>query len=591
MILLWCLLLLWSSLLLQSVVAIGDGDVVELARDIAKRHGFVGITMLNDGFASTALSWLCNTASFDSHKYTLFIATDDACVEKLTQWRSAHRWQFAIARFEPKDADSDGAAALQDSFSIAHVGYWKWLRHRVRLFNTIIDNSIDFLLFETDAVWFRCAFREWQRSDEVDIVGIRDGSQATAIGFGFLGVRANARVRQLWQTLTTRFDASIDGIAHLSPHSTLEAQPLSEQHIMSELIAKRFADVRFEFLPAPLYTNGKWFSDELVRRSVPSPYVINFNWLKGLPAKIAMARLWRFWFVDDQQPPQCTAVDHLPTMLTSDPLQSFNQSELHWYGCPCGPAGLPCWCRCCANDAGRYREQCRASGFCKSLCLDNADWCRVAALRFERHTPTQAERQCPNRFFHLIAPSTVRGDENLRDLTARAAKTVLLAHLLNRTAILELPSLTQHLLDTECVLLLREFQDLHSMASMWLNVVVHGDGRLGAACKLGDACLSRLSPRANIDIVADQTEPDKHVSDRLEPRGTTWRPWPREAKTLLHGLQLIADEIDPVVLSMHDAFDLKSPHSGVDHASIGIVLAKIGPAELMRDEHARQLRS
>jgi hypothetical protein len=55
---------------------------------------------------------------------------------------------------------------------------------------------------------------------------------------------------------------------------------------------------------------------------------------------------------------------------------------------------------------------------------------------------------------------------------------------------------------------------------------------------------------------------------------------------------MIANDIDPVILSVHDEIDLKSPTSGVDHASVGIALAKIGPAELMRDEqHSRQLRS
>jgi hypothetical protein len=40
------------------------------------------------------------------------------------------------------------------------------------------------------------------------------------------------------------------------------------------------------------------------------------------------------------------------------------------------------------------------------------------------------------------------------------------------------------------------------------------------------------------------------------------------------GLELIANDIDPVILSVHDEIDLKSPHSGVDHASVGIALAK-----------------
>jgi hypothetical protein len=567
----------------------GDGEIVDLARGIAKEHGFVGITMLNDGFASTALSWLCNTESFGSHKYVLFIATDDACVERLTRWRAEHKWKFAVARFAPEGGDD---ATLQDSFSITQVGYWKWLRHRVRLFNAIIEQSIDFLLFETDAVWFRCAFREWKRTDQVDMVGIRDGSQATAIGFGFLGVRANERVRELWRTLTTRFDTSIDSISHLDSQSTIAVQPLSEQHILSELVVKKIGGVRFEFLPAAEYANGKWFSEELVRRSAPSPVVINFNWIKGLPAKIALARLWRHWFVDDAQ--QCTGVEHLSQTLISEPLLSFNQTELHWNGCPCGPAGLACWCRCCANDAGGFREQCKATGFCESMCLENDDWCRVAKLAFRGRSPARGTaRRCPNRYFHLIGPRVIRGEENLRDLTARAAKTIVLAHLLNRTAILDLPSLTQHLVDGECCLMLREFQDLHTMASMWLNVVVHVDGRLGAECERGDAaCLARLSPRANIDIVMDQFEPDARITSRLEPRGTQWRAWPRDAPTLRRGLEMIANDIDPVILSVHDEIDLKSPTSGVDHASVGIALAKIGPAELMRDEqHSRQLRS
>lgn len=520
-------------------------------------HGFVGVTFLNDGFTELALSWLCNAEPFGSHRYVLFIATDEAAFGKLDRWRRERNWSFAVALLPVDDA-------LRDSFHIDEAGYWTFLRGRVRFLEQLVAAAVDFLLFETDAVWFRCAFEEQRHaSASVDIFGIQDGSQSTAIGFGFLVVRSNARVQALWRELTRRFDAAVAPLVELAPHTVIAAQPQSEQHILSLLVSARFADVVFEFLPSALYVGGKWYQQEHVRHAVSSaPVLINLNWMSGVAAKKTTAIAWRHWFVGDAGECVASAVERLPETTLTEPRRRFDRAALHWHGCPCTDfVGGSCWCRCCSNNAGGYRADCVRAGFCAAHCTGGGgEWCRNANLSFVEEP---SRERCFNRYL-FVQRDDLRA-ENLRDAIARAARTLTLARALDLTAVVQLPSLTQHLLESACVMTLREVLDLHPMATKWQNVVFHGLTRR-AACRDSRECFVRSL--SGVDIV-------------LSDGG--------DGGTLLAHLQRVIEQHDPVLLVVHDAHvDHSLAHSGLDRGLVQRTLAELEPALLLHEELARQ---
>ena len=111
----------------------------------------------------------------------------------------------------------------------------------------LLDADVDFVLFETDAVWFDCAFRELHTAaettadgdDTVDIWGLRDGDRAVSMGFGFLLVRANERTRDFWRELTKRFSASIRALHDRDGRDV--AKVVSEQQILNDLFNEHFS--------------------------------------------------------------------------------------------------------------------------------------------------------------------------------------------------------------------------------------------------------------------------------------------------------------------------------------------------------------
>lgn len=154
--------------------------------------------------------------------------------------------------------------------------------------------------------------------------------------------------------------------------------------------------------------------------------------------------------------------------------------------------------------------------------------------------------------------------ENLRDAIARAARTLTLARALDLTAVVQLPSLTQHLLESACVMTLQEVLDLHPMATKWHNVVFHGLTRR-APCKASRECFVRTL--SGTDIVLDDGDGD----------------------TLLAHLQRVVEEHDPVLLVVHDAHvDHSLAHSGLDRALVQRTLAELEPALLLHEEMARR---
>jgi hypothetical protein len=524
---------------------------VALARAIAASHGFVGIAFLNEGFADTAHSWLCNVEAMSSPmQFTLLIATDAGALAKLLDWRRAHNWTVAVAQL---------GSSLRDSFAYMQAGYWTLIAERVRLLNALVDSGVDFLLFETDAVWFECAFTQWmhQRSaaSQIDVWGIRDGSQASAIGFGFLGVRANARVQRLWKELTRRFDASVAPIAHLSPHALIDEAPKSEQFFLSQLIAQRFEGVQFEFLPSARYTNGMWYQREQVRHDTSvTPAVINLNWIVGVAAKIQMAKDWGHWFVDDNGQCSSQVIARLAATTTREPRRRLGRAAIHQVNCPCsGMVGSPCWCRCCANDAGGYRDDCRRAGFCSTLC--GAEFCAAANVSFV----DDGEPRCLNRFLFLQSDDARMG---ARDRIAQAARTLALAAELDLIAVVRLPWLSQHLTETHCVLTQHEAAQLHPMISTWQNVAFHG-ATVRRECRNADECFVRKLPSTSTDVVASDR-------DRESP--------------LLVQLQRILRERDPMLLVVHDFPELDL--SGIE--TLHRAIQDLEPLHLLHQQQQQQ---
>lgn len=312
------------------------------ARQIADQQGFVGVCVVNNGFVNLTKSWLCNVAPFDSHPYVLLVATDRQAFDELAKFRRLRQMKFVLALHRIDDR------TLATSLAITQRSYWQWLVFRVDLLRTLIEHSIDVLLFETDAVWFKCAFEIWRKERRastaiVDISGVADGSAARQMGFGFLRIRANERTKTLWNTLHSRFR---DAVAKLRVDKD-SARVQSEQAILNELL-KSSPNIVSSILPRSEYVDGSFYRDHVRRHSCPTPVLINNNFIIGVDAKIERARRWKHFFLDDRDAMTCLDATSLSQTLGGwEPREFFSVIELHWRGCYPPYPDSEQWCRCC----------------------------------------------------------------------------------------------------------------------------------------------------------------------------------------------------------------------------------------------------
>jgi hypothetical protein len=159
-------------------------SLIATARSMAQNFSFAGICIVNHGFVTVTKSWLCNTQERSNsmlfqqtHDHALFVATDQDAFEELESFKRARRMRYSVVLHE---INNDGS--LQASLAITQAAYWQWLVHRVNILKLLIDAGIDIVLFETDAVWLRCAFREWTLARKsntnklLDVEGVKDGT-------------------------------------------------------------------------------------------------------------------------------------------------------------------------------------------------------------------------------------------------------------------------------------------------------------------------------------------------------------------------------------------------------------------------------
>lgn len=144
--------------------------------------------------------------AFGSLAFVLFITTDDASYQQLTEFKAAFSLPFAVAPLRLQANHT-----LNDALHIREASYWIYLQYRVTLMcalfvcvcarsclhsrathsERLLSRSIDVFLFETDAVWFQCAFALWtDRHATAQLSGIKDGTGLFDMGFGFLRIRA-----------------------------------------------------------------------------------------------------------------------------------------------------------------------------------------------------------------------------------------------------------------------------------------------------------------------------------------------------------------------------------------------------------------
>ena len=72
---------------------------------------------------------------------------------------------------------------------------------------------------------------------------------------------------------------------------------LNEQRIMNSIIYEKKINVHVSWLDPKLFIPGNHY--EKTKLGLKLPMVVLNNWIKGNAAKIARAKRWKHWYLDD----------------------------------------------------------------------------------------------------------------------------------------------------------------------------------------------------------------------------------------------------------------------------------------------------
>lgn len=265
---------------------------------------FLIVMQASIGMVPMIKSWLCNTASMKHvHENTLIIVDEKGYkVMKNVQTKAT-----IVMDALPK--------ILQGSWPYGSRGYWRTTQNRVVVIGDLLRAGVTILLVEPDATWIRNVYEQddLMRDMSDDLVGMSD--DAGGIGFGFLRLKSNKIVQEVWEFVQTSVDSVMGSKIQdvkKTENPTLKMSPTGEQVFFNQEWRRRKKDgtLKARTLSTYRYPNGKWYDGgrggngnayrAKCRKESPNGLVvIQNNWMVGNNRKEMRAKRWEHWFLND----------------------------------------------------------------------------------------------------------------------------------------------------------------------------------------------------------------------------------------------------------------------------------------------------
>jgi hypothetical protein len=262
---------------------------------------FLIVMQASIGMVPMIKSWLCNTNTMkDVHKNTLIIV-DSLGYKAMQQFNTdATIVQDALPKI------------LQGSWEYGTRGYWRTTQNRVAVIGDLLRAGITMLLVEPDATWIRNVYEQDDLVGNMqdDILGMSD--DAGGVGFGFLRIKSNQVVQDLWTVVQTKVDNVMGGkISEMKSTENPRSKnlPTGEQVYFNQewQRLKKKGVLKAHTLETCRYPNGKWYDggrggNGANYRKLCSSHdliVIQNNWMVGNDRKMLRAKRWDHWFLQN----------------------------------------------------------------------------------------------------------------------------------------------------------------------------------------------------------------------------------------------------------------------------------------------------
>lgn len=235
-------------------------------------------TMVNEAYIKLTLNWFCNVAVLDSsiQNRTLIVGTSPRVCQLLSR-----KWVRVTCLPLSLGADFD------ESLSWGRQAYVHLLTLRSQIMLHLIKADVPFVLFETDAVWFRNPspiFYNLTQIEDADLVLPLKGypEKGLTLAFDPLYVRPTEAAKELLTELVRRL---------------LEDPNLFDQDVLDALCKRQWRGVVCRTLDWETIADGKWFKLSERERLSFHPSVINNNYYVGPENKAARQAINGLWFL------------------------------------------------------------------------------------------------------------------------------------------------------------------------------------------------------------------------------------------------------------------------------------------------------
>ncbi|XP_052075177.1 uncharacterized protein LOC127712649 [Mytilus californianus] len=272
--------------------------ILTIAKAMSKET--VLVTVINDGFLPLAYNWLCNTKHMGVHHQVLVIATNQAAKEKLLSVSPDIKVVvLTVDKYLQKDQQ------------YSHVGYIRLLVRRTEILLALLESRIETFLFEFDFLWLRSPLSLFKSySGKYDMLFVHNSNRhsmvTNSVNGGFFYMFPTNTTVKLFQELYRRMQKLADRIKTWPPEKKV-SEKANDQVYLNRLFSKRYGGLKALILPHTDFPDGKWYSLLESKRKSWKPYVIHNNWIIGNDNKIARAKEWGHWFLNDSSEIQCNS--------------------------------------------------------------------------------------------------------------------------------------------------------------------------------------------------------------------------------------------------------------------------------------------
>ena len=182
-----------------------------------------------------------------------------------------------------------------------NMAYGSYSYHAYGLFRTkmalrLLQQKMTLWLIEADAAWLQDP-RAVVLATPGDIVTADDltrNHKDKVISTGFILLRPTEATVDAWNKLNKRFGT----VMQKAKDGLKMGNSGNEQMMFGSMIREKTINVNVSWLDPQLFVNGKDY-ERINTPRVKLPMVVQNNWIIGNVAKIARAKKWKHWYLDD----------------------------------------------------------------------------------------------------------------------------------------------------------------------------------------------------------------------------------------------------------------------------------------------------